>query len=336
MSLKSRIFNLCNRLSGSTSALNHGEHCGETAVNPNVPPAVTRSRRRARPEVHFELPEALRMLADGWSYRKIARKMGISRETVRTRILGYEARLREGKPEPVQPPVVPVQRPAPAQQPPVATVQAEVPKAAVPVPVAPPEPVNNYDALVAYWAVRGVPNFKPDTRRFFLVNSRHGQQNLGIAANCEQLAVGITEWHKEYREDFKTADRIWVILDRREDNRAFLQSLSADIWVRERCMLVRSRVLDVCKYRLLWERDHRLFTKDPAFLLADWSDFEKAHGFQPIPPPNAVREHEAWLAPPPEPERVSPVGGGYGAPYGPMQPLVQIEDRGDERCGFAF
>jgi len=173
-------------------------------------------------------------------------------------------------------------------------------------------PIYNYEAVVAYWASRGLPDFVPDTRRFFLVR---GQQNVAYATNCEQLCVGIETWHKEYRdlEGFTTAERIWVILDRREDNRAFLQSLSADIWVRERCRILVSDVPSICKYRLLWERARRspFPPSSLVWLQADWSDFEKAYGFHLMPQPNHT-ELIAQMLKPPEPEKPSAFRGSSG------------------------
>ena len=184
----------------------------------------------------------------------------------------------------------------------------------VPVPVTPPEPIDNYEAIVAYWAWRGVPDFVPDTRCFFLVR---GQQNVAYATNCEQLCVGMETWRKEYRDldGFQSAERIWVILDPREDNRAFLQSLAADIWIRERCMIVRWEVPSICKYRLLWERAHRSpLPSGLIWLQAAWSDFEKVHKFIPISAPNCTEQLEALLAKPREPEQPARFDGGYLMP----------------------
>ncbi|MGA7792808.1 MAG: hypothetical protein WCA19_07180 [Candidatus Acidiferrales bacterium] len=307
----------------------------------------------------FDLVEAVRLHDLGWSCRKIARQMNnVSRETVRTRVLGFEAKFRVATCEPVQQPAAPVQQaPTSAYKPPVAMPvapkpcapapvsrpawtfvppskwapdpseaapkPAQVPKAAAAVPVAPltpPEPINNYNAIVAYWAARGVPDLEPDTRSFLLVR---GQQNVVYATNCEQLCVGIETWRKEYRnlDWFQTAERIWVILDPREDNRAFLQSLAADIWIRERCMIVKGEVPCICKCRLLWERAHRSpFPSSLVWLQAAWSDFEKVHNFIPIPAPNCTEQIEALLAKPREPEQPINLGGSCTGPwhgYGP-------------------
>ena len=268
--------------------------------------------------------------------------VGAESETIQemvTTLLADEARREAAKPKPVpvQPPVAPVQQaPVMIQQPPVAAAQVEVPKATIPAPVALPEPISNYDDLIAFQKWRGTPDFKPDPRKYWLVN---GARNLEFCTHAEQLAVAVDVWHRDYDRmpEFQNADRIWVILDPREDNRAFLSSIAANVWIRERCMLVRSSALDICRRRLMWDRDHNLrSTTSREFRDYDDREFEQAHNFVTIPAPSCVRELDKLLEKPPEPERVSPVGGSFGAPYGPQQPWRIDEDRGDERCGFAF
>jgi hypothetical protein len=341
MSLKSIIYYVFNRLRGETSVQNTSEHRSEHPLTPNVspisPPVATPKRNvGGRPSVDFNLVEALRLRDMGWSNRKIARKMNnVSKDTVRNRLMEYDARKQAQQPKSPIPATAPALKapsmPAPVAPKPPAPVQdtkrtgfapdwtfvppeqwpPDSPDEPVPVPVTPPEPIDNYEAIVAYWASRGVPDFVPDTRCFFLVR---GQQNVAYATNCEQLCVGIETWHTEYRDldEFTTAERIWVILDPREDNRAFLQPLAADIWIRERCMIVTWEVPSICKYRLLWERAHRSpLPLGLIWLKAAWSDFEKVHNFIPIPAPNCTEQIEALLAKPREPEQPINLGGGY-------------------------
>jgi hypothetical protein len=341
MSLKSFIYNISNRLGSETSVQSTCEHRSEHPLTRNEssisPPVATLKRNvGGRPSVDFNLVEALRLREMGWSNRKIARKMNnVSKDTVRNRLMEYDARKQAQQPKPLIPATAPALKspsiPAPAAPKPPAPVQdtkrtgcapdltlvppekgsPDPPDEPVPVPVNPPEPIDNYKAIVAYWASRGVPDFVPDTRCFFLVR---GQQNVAYATNCEQLCVGIDQWYKAYRdlEAFQTAERIWVILDPREDNRAFLQSLAADIWIRERCMIGKWEVPSICKYRLLWERAHRSpLPSSLMWLQAAWSDFEKVHNFIPIPAPNCTEQLNALLAKPREPEQPARLDGGY-------------------------
>lgn len=316
MSLKSLMSNIYNRLCDTTSVLNDGLHGSQSPLTPDLRPSITRKRNAApaggRSPVDFDLVEAMCLRALGWSYRRIARKMNnVSRETVRTRILDYEAQFRVATADPVQQsPIVPVQQSAPVCKAPVALPAAPKP---APVPVvqvvAPPTPFE----------LESVP---AGTKAFFLLNGEH---NAILARNCAQIAVGVERWDPSYASlpAFRDADRFWVVLNSSEDNRAFLLSIVDDIQIRERCAVSvdathgdLNQVQVICKRRLLWERArHSAPIVDPAFRLADWSDFEKAYGFQPMPQPNHVRELEALLAPPPEPERVSPLGGAFGEPW---------------------
>src|SRR5712691_10514809 len=123
MTLKSLISNIFSRFSTKQRNLRDGYNQIQSVTPNNLPPAVTRSRHPRRPEVHFDLPKALKWLADGWSYRKIGRMMGISRETVRTRILAYEARQQAQQPR-----VEPVSAPEPSM--PAVAPQPSAPPAA--------------------------------------------------------------------------------------------------------------------------------------------------------------------------------------------------------------
>jgi hypothetical protein len=361
--------------------------------------------------VHFDLPQALKWLADGWSYRKIGRMMGISRETVRTRILAYEARLRAQQPELQNPrneeqhgtdrPGIdressnsggakPKAEPCPVGSSPqergkeswspegpdglegirAASAQGvvgcshcpsgghqsldpETPDSREasdgrpdvipePVLVTPPEPDSNYDGLIQYWAIRGRKDFKPDARWFFLVN---GQQNLAFATGLEQFAVSINRWHEEYRdlEAFRDAERIWVVIDRRDDNGEFVRSLVNDIWIRERCVISVGYVsFERWIQTVMRDRMHRMWDVSPRkWESYDSSQFEAAQHFVSLPQPNHVQRIEELLVPPPEPEKIIPDGGGYntyGAPYPGCPPQADNvpPQRGDRSCGFAF
>src|SRR5450759_1565047 len=110
MSLKSLIYRVVNRLHGNVTVVDHCESRGYAVVNADLPSAVTRKCNRTRPTLDFNLPEALRLRAIGWSCRRIARQMNnVSRETVRTRLLEYDERMKPVQspplPDPVTPPV---------------------------------------------------------------------------------------------------------------------------------------------------------------------------------------------------------------------------------------
>ena len=298
MGIKHRIYNLLNKLRGFTRAVNHGDFRDYTVGNDLVPPispVVDPQKRHAggRPSLDFDLDEALRLRAKGWGKRRIARQMNnVSAGTVRNRLREYDAQQPNLVPAP-RPPVMPVQEPKPAAVP------------VVPV-VAPPTPF-------------GLDSIPAGTKAFFLVN---GDQNAILAHNCSQIAVGIERWHPSYASlpAFRDVDKLWVTLNSDDDNRAFLLSIVEDIWVRERCAVSRGDSLiglvrwtwvqTVCKSRMMIERSlHREWWS------SDTKQFEAIHNFQPMPQPNHVRELEALLAPPPEPEKPSP-GGAWGEPYG--------------------
>ncbi len=350
MSLRSLMSSIYNRLRGKNSVLSDDSRRSYSPLTPDLPPAVTRKRNAGsaggRSLVDFDLGEARRLRALGWSYRRIARQMNnVSRETVRTRILDYEAQFRVATPEPIpapgpssEPPIGPVQEPKPA---PMSVPVSKVEPVSV-APVAPPEPDSNYDALVQYWAMRGLKNYKPDTRWFFLV---HGQQNLQYATGLEQLAVSIDTWYEAYHdlEVFRDAERIWVVVDRRDDNREFVRSLVNDIWIRERCVISVGYVsFERWIQTVMCDRMHRMWDVSPRkWESYDSSQFEAAQHFVSLPQPNHVQRIEELLVPPPEPEKIIPDGGGYGtygAPYPGCPPQADNvpPQTGDRGCGFAF
>ena len=259
------------------------------------------------------------------------------------------------KPKPARAPSMPASpKPEPSPAAPAAPVTSkpveQPPKpAAMPVaepvrpPEPPPQPITNYDALVEYWRFRGRNDFKPDVSRFFLVN---GAANVAFATGSEQLAYGIDSWHRDYRklEVFQKAERIWVLLDAAEDNRAFLLSIAGDIWIYERCMVVRierGSLLHVFQSRIGW---HRTYPPQAYGVAVADKAFEESNRFIPVPQPNHVRELDALLEPPKPPDVPQVIGGygygGYGAD-GDLRPWLTPEEKrkidgGDRGCGFAF
>src|ERR1700676_5144756 len=155
MSLKSLIYNIYNRLCDTTSVLNDGLHGSQLPLTPDLRPSVTRKRKAApaggRSPVDFDLVEAMRLRALGWSYRRIARRMNnVSRETVRARILDYEAQFRVATPDPVQQrPIVTVQQSAPVCKAPVALPVAPQPAPVPAVPVVAPSTPFGLDSVPA-------------------------------------------------------------------------------------------------------------------------------------------------------------------------------------------
>jgi hypothetical protein len=112
------------------------------------------------------------------------------------------------------------------------------------------------------------------------------------------------------------------VIDPREDNKIFLYSLCQDIWIREKCVVIRSTVFDAVRARWQWlQQCLSRFSNHPwnyerECAAIEDANFEREHKFIPIPQPNHVRELEALLAPLPEPERMSPFDGSIGDPYG--------------------
>ena len=313
MSPKSLRSNSCNRLAGKNSVLNDGLHRSESPFPSDLRPAAARKRNAAprggRPPVDLDLVEALRLHALGWSYRRIARQLGnVSRETVRTRILDYEAQFRVATPEPVQqPPDVPVQQCAAACKAPVAlpTAPKPAPVPGVPIVTPPPEP-------------SGLDTVPPGCKAFFLVN---GEQNAILARNCAQIAVGIERWHPSYASlpAFRDAHGFWVVMNSDDDNVAFLRSIVGDIWIRERCAVSRGHSLigvvrwtwvqQVCKDHLLMQR------ANPGSREEWWRPRFEALYFVPMPQPNHTKRIEALLAPPTEPDKPTNLGGSFEEPW---------------------
>jgi hypothetical protein len=245
----------------------------------------------------------------------------VSRETVRTRIIDYEAQFRVATPEPVQQSAAPVhQAPTAAYKPPVAMPVAPKPALVpvVPVVASPPAP-HWFDAMPA--APYGLDTVSPGTKQFFLVR---GSLNQQYAHGYAQPAIGIETWRPDYEAlpAFQAAEKIWVILNSSEDNRAFLLSIVGDIWIRERCLLSVDNgstinnqpvwlpdvwVQRVCKYHLIETRVSPWSQR--------WSTFEMIHNFVPLPTPNCTEQLNALLAKPPEPEHPASLGGFTGPGY---------------------
>jgi hypothetical protein len=367
-----RFSTIINRLRGEWAALTQQIHHGCAAATTNSPvprvETITQKPKQYRkppvpPTLDFDLSEALRLRGEGWSNRHIARKFDCSKDTVRTRLRDYDSAVEAARPKPV-PPSVPVVSPVKPPVTVIPTPQIEFTNGTVPpeiaaalVAAAPeptpvphslpniaPEPVDNLEGLRAYWKVRGRAEYEPPSR-FFLVN---GADNVQYGTGSEQFVVGVDQWRKEYQRlaIFQHAEKIWVLLDATQDNRAFLASIVSDIWLRERCMVCRitsGGVLVVFQSRMTW---HRMY-QGRMLPLADEA-FEKLHCFIPCPQSNHVQEHEKLLEPAPTPEQMSQTGGEHplygGSGYGRLPSVDtyftpeqkrQITN-GDRSGGFAF
>jgi hypothetical protein len=78
----------------------------------------------------------------------------------------------------------------------------------------------------------------PTTRSsLFLVNSR-SQDNLEFCSRNDQPAITLTVWDKTFVKlpALANVKRIWVVIDRADDNAAFLRSLLNDEWLRVRAV----------------------------------------------------------------------------------------------------
>jgi hypothetical protein len=244
------------------------------------PPSTQRSKGGRRP-INVDCGEAYRLRCMGWNDYRIARQLGVSRNTITTRLRDYVSPIPPTPPPQAQPafeatdkpPVVYLKPPNPA---------APVQPSPVPIPqVLPPMP-HGLDS---------VPN---GSKAFFLVN---GKANADLAMHLAQPAIGIERWHETYASlpAFQRAERIWVVMNSSEENRSFFQSIVASLWIREKCLVsvdngatpnnqpmqFRNWVQNIAKHKLLMDRTH-----DGSWPETDVSGFEQVHNFQPLPLPS--------------------------------------------------
>lgn len=318
MGLNSLISDLIIRLTSTVGALTTSHtpvNMVVTADEPSVEPGPKRGRPPKRPTaLNFDLAEAVRLHRAGVGWKKIARRMSnVSWQTVRRRVQEYEATRPDLNqtpmlPQATEPPALAVevaqqppagsssiQEPAPATVPPLAATALQVPSA---VPVTPseppPEPVDNGEAILARCPWLKEQPLESRTRRFFLVNA-NGKLNLDYATNNSQFGVVIERWHNVYRDMplFQNATKIWVVLDENDDNRAFLQSLIDDSWIREKCVITVGSMLDIAKYKT----DARVPYK------ISFECFEQVWRFSSLPQPNEEERIQQLLRKPtPAPE----------------------------------
>lgn len=303
MSLKLLIPNIYKRLRGLFRA-RLPVKMTEQSAQPSVHP-VQKSHAGRKP-LDLNVDAMMQMRSAGKSDAEIARKFDCSSHTVASRLREYKAPVAPPPPVHVQ------QVPAPAYKPPVLPARPVPAPAPVPVtpvvPVPPPAPYGS------------VPE---GTKTFFLV---HGNLNREYAHNYAQPAIGIEIWHHEYLSlpAFRDAEKIWVVLNSNEDNRAFLMSIVSDIWIREKCLLSVDNGATLCtqpvrfgvwvqyvaKDKLRRDRPH-----DGSRPQTDMSDFEKVRNFQKIPLPSHMEKLDALLKSPKtgEADRPSSLGGWWGS-----------------------
>lgn len=164
MGIKARLRTIINRLNTAGRRFNRSDIGGDNGVTGFAPPVTQPTG--GRPSLDFDLHEALRLRAQGWGNRRIARQMNnVSRETVRQRLREYDEVHK-----PVLEPKVmaPAYKPTKPAREPLKPLQSVIPS---PVPVIPPavpeprpaipEPRSNLSELQGYWKLKGVAAFEP-------------------------------------------------------------------------------------------------------------------------------------------------------------------------------
>jgi len=295
-------------------------------AEPPVKPAVQYSKQFI--EYHqpkdFNLSEALKLRAEGYSNGRIARTMGnVSKATVRRRLTEHDAQHPKPhvNPPPVPlyvPPHVRLNPPVPPILTPVVTAPLHEPTppmdTAVELPVEPsvaltlPAPVTNLQAPAVIRRNLDMPHV-------FLCRPEH----LKFALGSEQPCASFDSWRDEYRglELFAPPRKFYVIVDAHDGaavNRAWLQSIAADIWLRERCLIHRvdrGGVLHVFQTRFGCQRDYPAQAYSAG--LAD-SSFQQFVTFHPCPRADHYDVIEAFTrdVKPPDVPQSGGIGSGVG------------------------
>jgi hypothetical protein len=131
----------------------------------------------------------------------------------------------------------------------------------------------------------GLDTVPPGSKAFFLVR---GELNATYARGYVQPAVGIEIWRQEYSTlpAFMQVRRIWVVVNDREDNLSFIESIAADKSIRRRCVISTWGVQMITKSKMLWEREHSYpILSDESRRHYD-KQFEVVCHFQAIPTPS--------------------------------------------------
>ena len=366
MSLKLLISNINRWLSSKRHLvkplLNPDLHLTTVEEQP-VTPVKSIVRRRSghnggRKAVEFNIAEAIRLRAQGWTNRRIAWELKCgSEETVRLRLAKFQqasvAAIAAAQPDAVQ---VRPETPAVATPPPLANaaiqMPVQTPELTQQAPVhSQPHPAEPYlelldnDAELCHrseWFAT-MSGWRQD---FFLVNSGN-PLNLEFCTNNQQHAVSLARWDESYRglEVFKNAAKIWIVLNPNDSNDVFLGSIVNDIWVREKSLVAVGSLLDICK----WKVDARVGRIGFNGIKTDFSTFESVWKFQPCPQPNHTaviaklleKPVAAKLTPLPQSFGTSEpwMSGGSGyAPSADWKPKIPSGGNpdGNDGSGFAF
>jgi hypothetical protein len=339
-----RLFNVFKRLrnigtikSEHTPSITTVEH--KTAVRKSPPVSAVTANATARTTVKrakfakefiqnqssldFNLTEALRLRALGWGNRKIARKMnGVSRETVRKRLRDYDAaQVKAAKPKPIPAAPQHEQQQSSNNQIETASNSNRNQSETKPVTLKVPPPVTNLAELTARRQARGLENYPLNMTQVFIVRPEHVKYGLG----SEQPCIGFNAWHPEYRmlEIFQTPVKFWVLVNAEDGaavNRSWLDSIAADIWLYERCKVLRIEhgcVLSVFQARF---GTHRRYPGQAyGARLAD-DTFEGQFNFEPMPLRSHVQELDA-LSKDAVPTAVPVAYSGYGNGWTAQQPM---------------
>jgi hypothetical protein len=160
----------------------------------------------------------------------------------------------------------------------------------------PSDPLPGPESEVDVSEIWGLDLVPEGCREFFLVM---GRQNQECAQHMAQNAIGLNRWDAAYWRLplFRTAQKVWIVLNDGDDNRRFLMSVAADTRLRAMVLIApvrRNSVRFVCQERLLAQREEGRGYKDGFH-------FENVQGFKPLP--TDARELAKLL---PRPEKPKP------------------------------
>jgi len=285
MSIKSRILTVINKLRGTAGVSETFKTALKTISNDSAPVAHGKRRHIPPPppeRIVLDMAHVMQWHREGLGSRTIARRLGnVSHTTVRRNIVAYEAAPAPEVQQPVQP-IQPEKDGAAVQPVPAAIV---TPQIACPVAaIEAYKPPSNFAELDAIRKARYGDGFPLDLVNVFLTRPEHLQYGLG----SEQPCIAFDRWHQEYRglEMFQPPRQFWVLVnaeDGSQVNRPWLESIAADDWLRERCLVLRigrGGVLAVFKarYSAHWQYPPLYY----GTRLAD-ETFERWHQFEPMP-----------------------------------------------------
>jgi len=291
------VLNVCSKIrafsSRITSRTRPCKSLGESDTSAKKPAPRPHRKPAGRKREPFDIENAKRLRALGWSNRKIARHTNVSEATIRTKFRQCWAPMRDNPGCTVPP--EPAQQAVAAPKPPIlpdALLRSPVPPASTPARSTPAPP-----------APYGLDTIPTGTTTFFLCR---GESNAAQARSYGLAAIGIEEWHSVYASlpAFQAAERILVVVTRGEDNCRFIMSIAQDVQIREKCVISAGDASGFGEYKTTWvhavcKRRHREppWSTDPAFRRAAMERFEAANGFQPMPLPGSIDKIAELAAP---------------------------------------